>query len=309
MSETPDLLAGIEVMEAMTFRVGQMARSLRTDHPDLMPCVQSLRGSTHTSGAAQLNLHAVDPDGAKALAARLGIELDQTINRGVGTGGFEHLDGEAEINGVTVVISGIRLIDATEWSALQTEQPTAERIVGALDSEQLVQGPQAPAELEKDTPGLVEPVVGAAFTPEAVLRTVAGAIEAAFRDASAGPTHSPPALYRAAAQRLLDAHLIQSPETLTVGSVPLVVFVAEHPGESPLGFYATERAARARCEAAFRSEYPAGVVLALDWIGDDSEPLDPWELVAEVGDREEQPTGYAVTPFRVDADHSPGADS
>ncbi|MEV8392657.1 MULTISPECIES: hypothetical protein [unclassified Streptomyces] len=129
MSETPDLLAGIEVMEAMTFRVGQMARSLRTDHADLMPCVRTVRASSHTSGTARLELDAADPGAARALAARLGIELEETINRGVGTGGFEHLDGEVEINGVTVVVSGIRLIDETEWTVLQAEQLAAETAV------------------------------------------------------------------------------------------------------------------------------------------------------------------------------------
>ncbi|WP_405676848.1 hypothetical protein OG292_19615 [Streptomyces sp. NBC_01511] len=86
-------------------------------------------------------------------------------------------------------------------------------------------------------------------------------------------------------------------------STPLIVYWAVYQalGQAiPLGWYKTPEAARAHCETTFRFDSPALVTLDLDWIGDESEPLDPWELVAAVGGGgDEQPTGYVVTPIEV----------
>ncbi|GGJ81676.1 hypothetical protein GCM10011583_11440 [Streptomyces camponoticapitis] len=94
-------------------------------------------------------------------------------------------------------------------------------------------------------------------------------------------------------------------------STPLIVYraVYEPPGQPiPLGWYTTTEAARAHCETALRFDNPAHVTLDLDWIGDESEPLDPWELVAAVDGSDEQPTGYVVTPIEVASTYDPDAD-
>ncbi|WP_405799335.1 hypothetical protein [Streptomyces sp. NBC_01506] len=90
---------------------------------------------------------------------------------------------------------------------------------------------------------------------------------------------------------------------------PLVVYRAGYQGDAiPLGWYTTPEAARAHCEAAVSSEYAAHVTLVHDWIGDDSEPLDPWELVAAIDGGDELPTGYAVTPLEVATAYGPDAE-
>lgn len=90
---------------------------------------------------------------------------------------------------------------------------------------------------------------------------------------------------------------------------PLTVFRAGYQGEGiPLGWYTTFDAAREHCEATLSSEHPAHVTVAFDWIGDPSEPLDPWELVATIGGGDEQPTGYVVTPIEVAAAYDPDAE-
>lgn len=88
-----------------------------------------------------------------------------------------------------------------------------------------------------------------------------------------------------------------------------VIYRAEYEHESiPLGLYTTLAAARAHCEGQLRSEYPATVSLVLDWIGDEDDPEQPWELVAEIDSGAEQLTGYIVTPLTVAAEYDPEAE-
>ncbi|TXL91631.1 hypothetical protein [Streptomyces sp. IB2014 016-6] len=94
-------------------------------------------------------------------------------------------------------------------------------------------------------------------------------------------------------------------------STPLIVYRAAYQALDqaiPLGWYKTSEVARAHCETALRFDSPAHVTLDLDWIGDESEPLDPWELVAAVGGGDEQPTGYVVTPVEVASTYDPDGD-
>lgn len=88
-----------------------------------------------------------------------------------------------------------------------------------------------------------------------------------------------------------------------------VIYRAEYEHESiPLGLYTTLAAARAHCEGQLRSEYPATVAIVFDWIGDEDDPEQPWELVAEIDGGAEQLTGYVVTPLTVAAEYDPEAE-
>ncbi|MDJ0460645.1 hypothetical protein [Streptomyces sp. H27-C3] len=89
-----------------------------------------------------------------------------------------------------------------------------------------------------------------------------------------------------------------------------IVYRAGYQGDLiPLGLYTTTDAARAHCEAQLSAEYPAHVTVIHDWIGDDSDPLEPFELVAEIDGATEQPTGYVVTPLLVAAEYDAEADA
>lgn len=80
----------------------------------------------------------------------------------------------------------------------------------------------------------------------------------------------------------------------------LTVYRAGFAGHDiPLGLYTNQAAARAHCEAQLSIEYPPNVAILHDWIGDDSGPLEPWQLVVEVDGAPQQPTGYMVTPLTV----------
>ncbi|MEV8395631.1 MULTISPECIES: hypothetical protein [unclassified Streptomyces] len=199
----------------------------------------------------------------------------------------------------------------------------AERIVGALDSEQLVQGPQAPAELEKDTPGLVEPVMGAAFTPAVsvpgVRTELLCALALAAREYLAvrqltdlfgelgeavvcGPDEDE--IARLVREICGLAHL-PGPASSDDGGI--TVYRAYHDA-IPVGLYLAPGPARRHCEALLSNEHPAATV-TFDWIGDEEDPEELWELVVEIDGGPEQPTGYVVGPLRVDAEFDPEADS
>ncbi|MGW7196606.1 hypothetical protein [Streptomyces chryseus] len=86
---------------------------------------------------------------------------------------------------------------------------------------------------------------------------------------------------------------------------PQVVYRAAL-NEIPLGLYATQSAARAHCLDAAKVHAPDDVEVTYDWIGDESEPADPWELVVEFGGQE-QPTGFTVTELTVASEYDPEA--
>ncbi|WP_405391106.1 hypothetical protein OG596_26565 [Streptomyces sp. NBC_01102] len=79
-------------------------------------------------------------------------------------------------------------------------------------------------------------------------------------------------------------------------------------GMEPLGTYTNQDAARRHCEAdaTNHAENPEGITF--DWLGDESEPDDPYELVVEK-DGDEQPTDYAVTRIEVASEYDPEADA
>ncbi|THA78384.1 hypothetical protein E6R60_05725 [Streptomyces sp. A0642] len=75
-----------------------------------------------------------------------------------------------------------------------------------------------------------------------------------------------------------------------------------------VGRYTTEAVARRRCESLLSDEHPEDSVLLFDWIGDESEPEEPWELTVQVDGGDEQPTGYVVHPLRIEAEFDPDAE-
>ncbi|MFB6813066.1 hypothetical protein ACFCV8_00765 [Streptomyces sp. NPDC056347] len=79
-------------------------------------------------------------------------------------------------------------------------------------------------------------------------------------------------------------------------------------GMTPLGTYTNQTAARTHCmaDATNNAENPEG--LTFDWLGDESEPDDPYELLVTI-DGDEQPTDYTVTRIEVAAEYDPEADA
>ncbi|WP_051338602.1 hypothetical protein [Streptomyces flavidovirens] len=77
---------------------------------------------------------------------------------------------------------------------------------------------------------------------------------------------------------------------------------------TPVGTYTNEAAARTHCEADATNNEPDPTGLTFDWLGDDSEPDAPYELVI-TRDGDEQPTDYTVTRITVATEYDPEADS
>ncbi|MGW1182997.1 hypothetical protein ACWD7Y_05145 [Streptomyces drozdowiczii] len=89
----------------------------------------------------------------------------------------------------------------------------------------------------------------------------------------------------------------------------LVVYRASH-DTLPIGLYTTEDAARRHCEALLCAEHPdpPGHAMFFDWIGDEEDLEEPRELVVQLGDEDEKPTGYVVQALRVDDEFDPDAE-
>ncbi|MGW0552323.1 hypothetical protein [Streptomyces altiplanensis] len=80
-------------------------------------------------------------------------------------------------------------------------------------------------------------------------------------------------------------------------------------GMTPLGTYTNPAAARTHCMAdATNHEADPSAALSFDWLGDESEPDDPYELVI-TRDGDEQPTDYTVTRITVATEYDPEADA
>ncbi|MFJ8844304.1 hypothetical protein ACIRFF_15530 [Streptomyces cyaneofuscatus] len=92
-----------------------------------------------------------------------------------------------------------------------------------------------------------------------------------------------------------------------VAEQPLVVYRAEH-GTIPAGLYTTEAEARRHCESLVSDEYPARTALFFDWIGDEDDPEEPYELVVQGPQEDAVPTGYIVVPLEVAATFDPDAE-
>ncbi|MFJ9890844.1 hypothetical protein ACIQRW_34035 [Streptomyces sp. NPDC091287] len=80
-------------------------------------------------------------------------------------------------------------------------------------------------------------------------------------------------------------------------------------GMTPLGTYTNQAAARRHCEADATNHADNHTSLAFAWIGDESEPDDPYELVIARGGPADEPTDYTVTRIEIAAEYDPEADA
>ncbi|MFD3641010.1 hypothetical protein [Streptomyces griseus] len=80
-------------------------------------------------------------------------------------------------------------------------------------------------------------------------------------------------------------------------------------GMTPLGTYTNAAAARTHCEADATNNEPDPTGISFDWIGDESEPDDPYELVIARGGPADEPTDYTVTRVEIATEYDPEADA
>lgn len=78
-------------------------------------------------------------------------------------------------------------------------------------------------------------------------------------------------------------------------------------GSAPLGTYTNAEAARMHCGADAINHNPEYTGHVFDWLGDESEPDDPYELVI-AKDGVEAITDYTVTRITVASEYDPDAD-
>lgn len=168
------------------------------------------------------------------------------------------------------------------------------------------------AELEKTTPSAGAEVTAAVATARTVVLT---ALARAMREhPTAGRVlDGLDELGEAVVQEDLDAArswvdgislLVGLPAIPDTG---LTYYLASHDSIA-VGRYTTEAVARRHCETLLSNEHPAGTVLIFDWIGDESAPEDPWELVVQIAGGAERPTGYVVHAGRIEAEFDPDAE-
>ncbi|MFD6415953.1 hypothetical protein [Streptomyces sp. NPDC060194] len=104
-------------------------------------------------------------------------------------------------------------------------------------------------------------------------------------------------------------HRPQRPTTTQPEPGPGFVFVYRAAYLSiPLGTYTTQAAARAHCEADALNQRPDWKAGSFDWLGDPSEPDDPYELTITRGG-DEDVTGHTVTRITVATAYDPKADA
>lgn len=125
------LLDAVVPFESVAFRVGQVARRLQAEHPNLVArqvicSIYSIafRQETDVSTMARLEVSADGLDGALAWATALGATAHQQIKDNA-HGVYETARCEAVIDGVTVEVSATRFLSADEaaaWHAEQAEQ-------------------------------------------------------------------------------------------------------------------------------------------------------------------------------------------
>jgi len=125
-----------------------------------------------------------------------------------------------------------------------------------------------------------DPVTGAAFAAEAQVHATLALVAA--QTAPAGPQ---------------------------LETEPAVAFVYRAAwGLTPLGTYTISDAAREHCEADALNNSPEFDGGVFEWIGDESEPDDPYELVVDK-DGTENTTDYTVTRIPVATEYDAEADA
>lgn len=121
MAKKPDLLNCVVDMESAAFRVGQLARALKVDHPDLWQLVESMQPRVYADGGF-LTLEVARLDVVQEWGERLGIPLRNAYTASAYAEpacGHEHLDGEGTVAGVRVRIGACRRVGPEEWAARQ----------------------------------------------------------------------------------------------------------------------------------------------------------------------------------------------
>ncbi len=79
-------------------------------------------------------------------------------------------------------------------------------------------------------------------------------------------------------------------------------------GMTPMGTYTNSAAARTHCEADATNNEAEPWGLTFGWLGDETEPDAPYELLI-TRDGDEQPTDYTVTRITVATEYDPEADA
>lgn len=125
-------LAGIESFEAAVFRVGQVARRLLADNPelpvrDLEPTAWTLAQGTAVTAALEITPDSVD--GVRAWAKALGGEASVEV-RGKGAR-YRVAKFETEIAGVQVEFTATGAASEDEIAAWRAEQDQAATSAGA----------------------------------------------------------------------------------------------------------------------------------------------------------------------------------
>lgn len=108
-----------------------------------------------------------------------------------------------------------------------------------------------------------------------------------------------------AAEALVYATLATMPE-----QAPAAAYVYRATWHTtPLGTYTNQAAARTHCMAdATNNQSDPASITKFDWIGDDSEPNAPYELLLTI-DGAEETTDYTVTRIEVATEYDPEADA
>jgi len=127
-----NLLAGVEAMEAATFRLGHVARRLLNDHPDLPvldiePTAWAMSHGTHIT--AYLEVTPKSLDGASAWAHALGVEAAVQLCGKPGTVPYRKVEFETEVDGVLVkvMVTGAASDDErTAWATQEAPAPAEE---------------------------------------------------------------------------------------------------------------------------------------------------------------------------------------
>ena len=129
MSETTtrNVFAELEAFEAAAFRIGQLARGLRADYPDLPvetmePTLWSFAGSDGPKLHSSLEVVCGSADDACAWAKALNVEATVTTNA---TSAYKQVAAQAVIVGVTVKVSGSQSLTGDEYTAWQAARDQA----------------------------------------------------------------------------------------------------------------------------------------------------------------------------------------
>ncbi|MBD9703423.1 hypothetical protein IHE56_15295 [Streptomyces sp. ID01-12c] len=122
-----NVLAELEAFEAAGFRVGQLARRLRAEHPGLSvmtmePTVWVIAGHAGPDVHAELEIQSVSVDSVRAWATALDVEATVTTSA---TSPYERAEALAVIGDVTVKVTGSRSLTGDEYNAWRAQQKHA----------------------------------------------------------------------------------------------------------------------------------------------------------------------------------------